>query len=81
MKQIEIYLLPFETNGRTLVLEYRIHRRKEDLRTRFCKTNKEFKVNEEALLKAIKEVKPLLKENRIIMKDAEMSREFSKYFK
>lgn len=60
------YLIPTVTNGKKLVLEYRVVRRKKDMRTSFCKVNEKNIVDSWGLTKAILNNKMIVKDDRVI---------------
>lgn len=75
---MKTYLVPATTNGKDAIMEYRIYERKEDMRTRFCKENKNNTVDVIKMLNAIKNNLMIVKGNRIIAPTAEAARKFRK---
>lgn len=75
---MKTYLVPTTTNGKDAVMEYMIETRKEDMRTRFYKENKNNTVDVVKLLNAIKNNSMIVKENRIIAPTAEAAKKFRK---
>lgn len=74
------YLIPTVTNGRKIVLEYKVEEREVDKRTKFYKKYKQYIVDKDVLNKAIEDLGVKEKGSRLIMKDTEMAFNFGDYF-
>ncbi len=59
-------------------MTYRIEYRKNDMRTKFCKANKEHIINPQKLIELIGKYNPTIKGDKIIMKNGKEAYEFFK---
>ena len=74
----EIYVIGTTTNGKGLIIEYKIIERKKDMRFKFCKMNNDKIVSSMNDLKnIINECGGRIKDNRILLPNAELMRKFN----
>lgn len=76
-----LYLLSSVTNGNGLTMEFKLVDHKKDMRTTFCKLNRDCEVDPMSLVQAISELSLYIKNDRIIFSSSLQARAFAKIVK